>query len=263
MGGGAGTNAIAFCQVYPELTATVFDLPATLPLAEKTVKDAGFESRIAMLGGDFNLDELGGPYDVALMSDILHYQTFETNQALVKKVYEHLAPGGRLVIKDRFLDEAGTGPAWTTAFAVHILVNTQQGACYKTAEAMRWMTKAGFVSVSEVERTAVVQGMRHSEVTEHGLVKESRIFWDTRHDRGRYQSAHGDLLHRPVRDRLDSGTEASIGCSPLADAGRHGGHARGSSSVTICSGNWACWPLKGKEGFGGSQALYHNVFILS
>jgi 2-polyprenyl-3-methyl-5-hydroxy-6-metoxy-1,4-benzoquinol methylase len=113
-----------------------------------------------MLGGDFNLDELGGPYDVALMSDILHYQTFETNQALVKKVYEHLAPGGRLVIKDRFLDEAGTGPAWTTAFAVHILVNTQQGGCYKTAEAMRWMKKAGFVSVSEVERTAVVQGMR-------------------------------------------------------------------------------------------------------
>jgi cyclopropane fatty-acyl-phospholipid synthase-like methyltransferase len=160
LGGGAGTNAIAFCQVYPELTATVFDLPATLPLAEKTVKDAGFESRIAMLGGDFNLDELGGPYDVALMSDILHYQTFETNQALVKKVYEHLAPGGRLVIKDRFLDETGTGPAWTTAFAVHILVNTQQGGCYKTAEAMRWMKEAGFVSVSEVERTAVVQGMR-------------------------------------------------------------------------------------------------------
>ena len=63
---------------------------------------------------------------------------------LVRKVYEHLAPGGRLVIKDRFLDEAGTGPAWTTAFAVHILVNTQQGGCYKTAEAMQWMTKAGF-----------------------------------------------------------------------------------------------------------------------
>lgn len=160
LGGGAGTNAIAFCQVYPELTATVFDLPATLRLTEKTIKDAGLESRIALRAGDFNKEGLGGPYDVVLMSDILHYQTFETNQALVKKVYDHLAPGGRLIIKDRFLDEAGTGPAWTTAFAVHILVNTQQGSCYKTAEAMQWMTKAGFVSVSELERTAVVQGMR-------------------------------------------------------------------------------------------------------
>ena len=62
------------------------------------------------------------------------------------------------MIKDRFLDEAGTGPAWTTAFAVHILVNTQQGACYKTADAMQWMAQAGFLSLEELEKTAVVQG---------------------------------------------------------------------------------------------------------
>jgi cyclopropane fatty-acyl-phospholipid synthase-like methyltransferase len=160
LGGGAGTNAIAFCQVYPELTATVFDLPATLRLTEKTVKDAGLESRIALRSGNFNADSLGGPYDVVLMSDILHYQTFETNEALVKKAHDHLVPGGRLVIKDRFLDESGTGPAWTTAFAVHILVNTQQGGCYKTNDAIQWMTNAGFTSVVELERTAVVQGMK-------------------------------------------------------------------------------------------------------
>lgn len=160
LGGGAGTNAIAFCRVYPELTATVFDLPATLRLTEKTVKDAGLDARITLKPGNFNTDPLGGPYDVVLMSDILHYQTYETNAALVGKVFAHLAPGGRLVIKDRFLDEPGTGPAWTTAFAVHILVNTQQGACYKTADAMQWMRVAGFGSVVELERTAVVQGIR-------------------------------------------------------------------------------------------------------
>jgi predicted O-methyltransferase YrrM len=160
LGGGAGTNAIAFCRVYPELTATVFDLPATLRLTEKTVKDAGLDARITLKPGNFNTDALGGPYDVVLMSDILHYQTYETNAALVGRVFGHLASGGRLVIKDRFLDEQGTGPAWTTAFAVHILVNTQQGACYKTADAMQWMRAAGFGSVAELERTAVVQGIR-------------------------------------------------------------------------------------------------------
>lgn len=160
LGGGAGTNAIAFCRVYPELTATVFDLPATLRVTEKTVKDAGLESRVALLAGDFNKDGLGGPYDVVLMSDILHYQTFESNEALVSKVCGHLAPSGRLIIKDRFLDQTGTGPAWTTAFAVHILVNTQQGGCYKTADAMQWMTKAGFTAVTELEKTAVVQGVK-------------------------------------------------------------------------------------------------------
>jgi SAM-dependent methyltransferase len=160
LGGGAGTNAIAFCQVYSELRATVFDLPATLKLTEKTVKDVGLESRIALHPGDFNRDPLGGPYDIVLMSDILHYQTFQMNQDLVKKAFESLAPGGRLIIKDRFLDEAGTGPAWTTAFTIHILVNTQHGSCYRTSDAMQWMTHAGFSAPEELEKTAVVQGLK-------------------------------------------------------------------------------------------------------
>ncbi len=163
LGGGAGTNAIAFCTVYPDLKATVFDLPQTLRVTERTVKQVGLEDRIALKPGNFNKDSLGGPYDVVLMSDILHYQDDEMNAAVVKKVHAHVNAGGRLVIKDRFLNAAGTGPAWTTAFAVHILVNTEQGRCYRTADAMRWMTDAGFSDVAELERTAVVQGARPSK----------------------------------------------------------------------------------------------------
>lgn len=160
LGGGAGTNAIAFCTTYPRLTATVFDLPSTLKVAERTIKEASLESRIALLPGDFHADPLGGPYDLVLMSDILHYQDPDQNAALVRKVFTHLTDGGRLVIKDRFLEESGTSPAWTTAFAVHILLNTDRGRCYRTAEAMHWMEQAGFRAVTELERTAVVQGTK-------------------------------------------------------------------------------------------------------
>lgn len=160
LGGGDGTHAIAFCTVYPDLRATVFDLPQTLKTAEWAVKDAGLESRITLLPGDFNTDPLGGPYDVVLMSDILHYQGPDANAALVKKTFAHLTQSGRLIIKDRFLDESGTSPAWVTAFAVHVLVNTERGRCYTVAEARRWMAEAGFDSVEELERTAVVQGIK-------------------------------------------------------------------------------------------------------
>jgi predicted O-methyltransferase YrrM len=160
LGGGVGTNAIAFCTVYPELRATVFDLPETLTRAEHAVKEAGLEARITLRAGDFHQDPLGGPYDVALMSDILHYQGPEANSALVTKVYSCLAQGGRLIIKDRFLEPSGTSPAWVTAFAVHILVNTEHGRCYTVTEATQWMKQAGFTSVEELERTAVVQGVK-------------------------------------------------------------------------------------------------------
>ncbi|HET6675337.1 MAG TPA: methyltransferase [Nitrospiraceae bacterium] len=160
LGGGAGTNAIAFCEVYPALKATVFELPATLALTQRTVKETGMEDRIRLVPGNFNTDDLGGSYDVILMSDVLHYQNYEANARVVRKTFSHLAPGGRLVVKDRYLDASGTSPAWTTAFAVHIFINTEQGACYRIADAMEWMQAAGFERIVELERTAVVEGVK-------------------------------------------------------------------------------------------------------
>jgi len=160
LGGGAGTNAIAACHTYSHLSATVFDLPQTLFLTEQVVKEANLLDRIVLRPGNFHTDSLGGPYDFILMSDILHYQGPEANAALVKKCLEHLTPGGRLVIKDRFLDETGTGPAWVTAFAIHIFVNTEHGRCYRVGEVIPWMEEAGFQAVQELEPLAVVQGVK-------------------------------------------------------------------------------------------------------
>ena len=160
VGGGAGTNAIACCQEFPDLSATVFDLPQTLKLTEAVIQKVGLESRIRTVAGNFHVDDFRGPYDVALMSDILHYQDGEVNAKLVAKIFQSLSPGGKLVIKDRFLDPSGTSPAWTTAFAVHIMVNTEHGQCFTSHEAMHWMQAAGFGGVCELEPCAVVQGVK-------------------------------------------------------------------------------------------------------
>jgi ubiquinone/menaquinone biosynthesis C-methylase UbiE len=160
VGGGAGTNAIAFCREYPELTATVFDLPSTLKVTKQCVEEAGLASRIQLQAGNFHEDAFQGSYDVALMSDILHYQAGKTNTALVGKVYGCLNKGGRLVIKDRFLDPSRTSPAWTTAFAVHILVNTEKGECFTIEESHHWMEQAGFQGIEELEPCAMIQGTK-------------------------------------------------------------------------------------------------------
>ena len=160
VGGGAGTNAIAFCREYPELTATVFDLPATLNVTKQRVAEAGLTPRIQLQAGNFHEDAFQGSYDIALMSDILHYQDGKTNAALVEKVYGCLNDGGRLVIKDRFLDPSRTSPAWTTAFAVHILVNTEKGECFTIEESRQWMENAGFQHIEELEPCAMVQGTK-------------------------------------------------------------------------------------------------------
>ena len=160
IGGGAGTNAIAFCREYPKLTATVFDLQATLKVTKQCVDEAGLADRIQLQAGNFHEDAFHGSYDVALMSDILHYQDGKTNAALVEKVWGCLNEGGQLIIKDRFLDHARTSPAWTTAFAVHILVNTEKGECFTIEESRQWMEHAGFQRIEELEPCAMIQGTK-------------------------------------------------------------------------------------------------------
>ncbi len=160
VGGGAGTHAIAFCRAYPHLKATVFDLPQTLKVTERYIREAGLEDRIALRPGNFHTDSWGGFYDLALLSDVLHYQNCHANARLVHTAFSHLTATGRLLIKDRFLDPDRTSPAWTTAFAVHIMVNTEQGECFTIQEAMDWMTQAGFASVTELAPRAIVQGIK-------------------------------------------------------------------------------------------------------
>ena len=160
IGGGAGTNAIAFCLQHSQLRATVFDLPQTLKVTEQRVNNAGLETRIHLQVGNFHVDAFEGAYDIALMSDILHYQDGRANAALVEKVYGCLSDEGRLIIKDRFLDPSKTSPAWTTAFAVHIMVNTECGECFTIQESHQWMEQAGFRMVEELEPCAMIQGTK-------------------------------------------------------------------------------------------------------
>lgn len=72
LGGGPGLFSIALVEKYPELRATVFDTPDTEYIARNFFKNSPAHQKLDFRGGDFLSDTLGGPYDVALLSSILH-----------------------------------------------------------------------------------------------------------------------------------------------------------------------------------------------
>ena len=80
-----------------------------------------------MADGDFQRDPIGGGYDVVLMSNVLHGQGPEENQGLFQKVYEALASGGKLIVRDVVMSEGREYPAWGALFAVNMLLHTGRG----------------------------------------------------------------------------------------------------------------------------------------
>jgi len=160
VGGGSGVFSLEFCGQNPALQVTLFDLPQTLQITRRNIEAAGMSDRIHLMPGDFNRDTLPGPFDVVFLSDILHYQTFDENAALVRKLFQSVRPGGKIVMKDMFIDDDPEHPGWNAIFLINHPTYTEKGRCFRTSEARSWLKEAGFDSIVEVERHAVLTAVR-------------------------------------------------------------------------------------------------------
>lgn len=79
---------------------------------------------------------------------MLHIYSAEENQALFRRLYSALSPGGRLIIQDVFLhDREGLYPEEASLFAVSMLLVTPAGNTYSFSETAEWLRAAGFVRI--------------------------------------------------------------------------------------------------------------------
>jgi hypothetical protein len=82
-----------------------------------------------------------------LLSNVLHGQGVRENRALLKSAYGCLNPGGRIILRDVFMDPAGTDPEWGALFSVSLVLHTPSGRCHALDEVRGWLRKAGFSSI--------------------------------------------------------------------------------------------------------------------
>jgi hypothetical protein len=87
-------------------------------------------------------DPLPGQADVILLSNILHDWDVPECQALIRRGAGALAPGGRLLIHDVFLNDALDGPLPLALYSAALFTLTE-GRAYSAAEYRSWLTAAG------------------------------------------------------------------------------------------------------------------------
>lgn len=151
IGSGPATYPIHLCRKFPNMRATIFDLPGTLKISERYVKKAQLESRIQLIDGDYRRDSIPGKYDAIFLSNIIHGEGSEENQRLVSKLAANLRAGGRLIVKDHILDDTRAHPPVGAIFSVLMLLTTSSGRCYSFAEVKAWLEQAGLRGVREID----------------------------------------------------------------------------------------------------------------
>jgi hypothetical protein len=154
VGSGPATYPISLCQRFPQLRATVFDLPATLKIAARYVREANMTDRIRLIPGDYRSDPIPGSYDVIFLSNIIHGEDYQKNEALIATLAANLEPSGQIVIKDHILDLSRTNPAVGAIFSILMLLTTDGGRCYSFEEIKAWMTHAGLRQVEQIDLPA-------------------------------------------------------------------------------------------------------------
>lgn len=151
VGGGPGTFPIGFCRRHKKLNAVVFDLPPAVAIARKNLtKFQDVADRISFAEGDYLATDLPRGFDMVFLSNVIHSNNEEQCAMLIKKSYQALNPGGRIVIKDHIMNEDLTLPAMGSSFAINMLLHTN-GRDYSFNEIKNWMTDAGFSKITTID----------------------------------------------------------------------------------------------------------------
>lgn len=148
-GGGDATNAITLCQKNPHLKVTVFDSASVCELAQKNIDQAKMSDRIFTHPGNLFENPFPQDMDCVLLSHMLTIWSPEKNTSLLRRAYEALPKGGKVLVFNMMTNDDGYGPISCTLGSVYFLsIATGQGMLYSWKDQEGFLKDAGFKNIS-------------------------------------------------------------------------------------------------------------------
>lgn len=151
IGGGSGAFCFEFIKRCKDASAVVFDLPTVVPITRKYIDQAGFDSSVKTVAGDYMADQFGKGFDLVYISAVIHINSPDENLDILKKSAASLNPGGQVVIMDHVMNEDRTEPYEGAIFAINMLAGTKHGDVYTESEIKSWMNDAGLKNIKRVD----------------------------------------------------------------------------------------------------------------
>ncbi len=141
--GAHGWFSAELCKRHDGLKATVLDLPGSARVGREIIAKASMSDRVEHRDGDMFESELGGPYDGALLFDIVHHLGGEQVVIVLKRIRAAIKPGGTLAVLDMFRSDAKRQRA--SAAGLGLFFHLTSGADLPSPDELAvWFAEAGF-----------------------------------------------------------------------------------------------------------------------
>jgi len=110
VGGGTGAFSISLCKAYPDLHSTILDFPTVADVGRAYIDEEGLSDRIGYRPGNALTDEWPDSADAVLMSYLFSGVPGTELPRLIRKSFDTLTKGGRIMVHDFMVDESREGP---------------------------------------------------------------------------------------------------------------------------------------------------------
>ncbi len=152
LGAGGAPWAIAVLEQNPGATAVANDLPEVLAVAGRKADEHGVADRIELRPGDFHEVEIEpGGFDIVVLGHVCRTEGAEGARHLIDRAHAALAPGGRLILADYFMDLERKFNPHAVLMGTTMMASTVNGFTYTHQQFSEWIRAAGFEAVRLIE----------------------------------------------------------------------------------------------------------------
>jgi SAM-dependent methyltransferase len=145
VGSGPGTFGFVLAAEHPGAQVWPVDRPAVLAVSDKHAARLGVADRVHPIGGDAFTADLGGPYDIAVLANVLLQYPPERATELLRRVHAVLRPGGRVAVLGFTTDDGAPADNYHAhLLEVLMLAWTEGGELHSTQAYRNMLRAAGF-----------------------------------------------------------------------------------------------------------------------
>ena len=152
--GGTGGMGIGLVEAWPDLRATIAELPNMLPITQQSLGAAGMRERIDTVAVDLLREAVPGQFDAAVALYLTQVLSAKDGQTALRNIGRSLRPGGIIYLINSVLDESRLTPAPAVRMNALFLCFYDGGQAYTESEYRAWLTEAGFEAITREEDLA-------------------------------------------------------------------------------------------------------------
>ena len=143
VGGATGQLSIFVARRHAHMKCTTCDLPAVVPIAQKTIEAHGLGDRITASSVDIFREPLPKA-DVITMGMILHDWNLEKKMQLIQAAYDALPSGGAFAVIENLIDDERRKNTFGLMMSLNMLIEFGDAFDFTGRDFDGWCRKIGF-----------------------------------------------------------------------------------------------------------------------